>query len=158
LSNNAEVESSSGITSKHEERTEKPRAQKPKENEGEQLVMGLGPVQTSFWRLAKLVPLEGFRRQYNKYNGKQVHPIEATSAANSARPSIENVAEPQSLEIQEGSDGISLKPLSDSNNGLTNEAMTGKVAEKTNAKSENKRNWNRVPYLPSYVPFGQVIT
>lgn len=156
LSNNAEVESSSGITSKHEERTEKPRAQKPKENEGEQLVMGLGPVQTSFWRLAKLVPLEGFRRQYNKYNGKQVHPIEATSAANSARPSIENVAEPQSLEIQEGSDGISLKPLSDSNNGLPNEAMTGKVAEKTNAKSENKRNWNRVPYLPSYVPFGQL--
>lgn len=158
LSNNAEVESSSGITSKHEERTEKPRAHKPKENEGEQLVMGLGPVQTSFWRLAKLVPLEGFRRQYNKYNGKQVDPIEATSAANSARPSIENVAEPQSLEIQEGSDGISLKPLSDNNNGLPNEAMTGKVAEKTNAKSENKRNWNRVPYLPSYVPFGQVIT
>ncbi|KAG6787428.1 hypothetical protein POTOM_009067 [Populus tomentosa] len=155
LSNNAEAESSSGITSKHEERTEKPRAQKPKENEGEQLVMGLGPVQTSFWRLAKLVPLEGFRRQFNKYNGKQVDPIEATSATNSVRPSIENVAEPQSLEIQEGSDGISLKPLSDNNNGLPNEAMTGKVAEKTNAKSENKRNWNRVPYLPSYVPFGQ---
>lgn len=155
LPNNSEVENSSGIASKHEERIEKPSAQKPKENEGEQLVMGLGPVQTSFWRLAKLVPLEGFRRQFNKYNGKQVDAIEAISAANSVSSSIEDVAEPQSLEIQEGSDGISLKPLSD-NNGLSNEAMAGKVAEKTNAKSENKRNWNRVPYLPSYVPFGQL--
>ncbi|CAK7349423.1 unnamed protein product [Dovyalis caffra] len=157
LSNNVGVETSSEIVSKREERIEKPRAQKPKENGGEQLVMGLGPVQTSFWRLAKLVPLEGFRRQFNKYNGKQVDSIEATSAANSVSSSIEDVAaETQSLEIQEGSDGISLKPLSDNTNGPSNEAMARKVAEKTNAKSGNQRNWNRVPYLPSYVPFGQL--
>lgn len=66
------------------------------------------------------------------------------------------VAAPQSLEIQEGSDGISLKPLTETNNVLSEEAMDGKLGEKGNDKGGDKRNWRRVPYLPSYVPFGQV--
>lgn len=154
----ADVESTGQTVSKHEEGIEKSRAQKPKENEGEQLVLGLGPVQTSFWRLSRLVPLDGFRRQFNKYTGKQVDPIGTSLTSNSAvTSSLEDVvAEPQSLEIQEGSDGISLKPLSDTNNGPPDEAMTEKLAEKTNAKSGDGRNWRKVPYLPSYVPFGQV--
>ncbi|XP_021676912.2 uncharacterized protein LOC110662290 isoform X2 [Hevea brasiliensis] len=157
LSMNTEVETTSQSVSKHEQWIEKSRAQKPKENEGERLVLGLGPVQTSFWRLSRLVPLEGIRRQFNKYTGKQVGPIGTSVTTNSGVTStIEDVVAPQSLEIQEGSDGISLKPLSDTNNGPPEESMTGKVGEKGNDRSGDRRNWHGVPYLPSYVPFGQL--
>ncbi|EEF29329.1 hypothetical protein RCOM_0318150 [Ricinus communis] len=151
----SEVETSGQSISKREKGMEKSSIQKPKENEGEQLVLGLGPVQTSFWRLSRLVPLEGFRRKINEYTRKQVDPVETSATNNSAvTSSIEDVvAEPQSLEIQEGSDGISLKPLSHTNNG---EAVSGKLAEKGNDKGGDRRNWSRVPYLPSYVPFGQL--
>ncbi|KAK7812200.1 putative leucine-rich repeat receptor-like protein kinase [Quercus suber] len=39
---------------------------KLKEDDGKQLVLGLGPVQSSFWRLSRLVPFEGVMRQLNK--------------------------------------------------------------------------------------------
>lgn len=144
--------------SKDEEGVEKSRTGKLKENEGEQLVMGLGPVQNSFWRLSRLVPLAGLRSQFNKYRGKQVDPVEASSVTDSAvTSSIEDVAdEPQSLEIQEGSDGISLKPLSETNNGPSDVTTTGKLAQKSNTGAGDGRKWRRVPSLPSYVPFGQV--
>ncbi|KAJ0052619.1 hypothetical protein Pint_01462 [Pistacia integerrima] len=154
----AEVESNSLSRSKHEEGVERSRAEKLKENEGEQLVLGLGPVQRSFWRLSRLVPLAGIRSQFYKYRGKQGGPLEASSATDSAvASSIEEVTdEPESLEIQEGSDGVSLKPLSDSNNGLSDVASTSKLAEKSNTYDGDGRKWRTVPSLPSYVPFGQL--
>ncbi|KAG8642010.1 uncharacterized protein LOC110627971 isoform X2 [Manihot esculenta] len=158
LSMNNEVESTSQSVVKDEKWIEKSGAQKPKENERERLVLGLGPVQTSFWRLSRLVPLEGFRRQFNKYTSKQFGPMGTSETPNSdvTSPIEDVVAAPQSLEIQEGSDGISLKPLTETNNVLSEEAMDGKLGEKGNDKGGDKRNWRRVPYLPSYVPFGQL--
>ncbi|KAI4354206.1 hypothetical protein L6164_003096 [Bauhinia variegata] len=148
----SENETTSLSLTKHEQ-----GAGKPKENEGEQLVLGVGPVQRSFWRLSRLVPLEGLRRQFSRLRERQVGSVETNSVPDSIVTALieEEVVEPQSLEIQEGSDGISLKPLPD----------TDKLAleEKTNRKTDTKsngitgdNNWRRVPYLPSYVPFGQL--
>jgi hypothetical protein len=130
------------------------------ENDGEQLVLGLGPVQSSFWRLSKLVPLESVKRQFKKYTGKRVDSVETSSLANSVATTLaeDEVVEPQSLEIQEGSDGISLKPFPDTNKGPLDVATSGKVEEQGSIKGGDSRTWRRVPYLPSYVPFGQVYT
>ncbi|GLT64825.1 hypothetical protein SLA2020_372940 [Shorea laevis] len=142
-------------TSKCDRGAEKGRAEKPKVNEGEQLVMGVGPVQSPFWRLSKLVPLEGVRRQLNKYRGKQVGPLEATST-DSATSSVEDITvRPQSLEIQEGTDGISLQPFPETDNGPSDVA-TEKLAGKNNTTGGDNGRWKRLPYLPSYVPFGQL--
>lgn len=144
----AEAESTNLSISKHKEGIDRQR-----ENDGEKLVLGLGPVQSSFWRLSKLVPLEGVRRQLNKYRGKQ----ESSSLANSVTSLAEDeVVEPQSLEIQEGSDGISLKPFSDMDAGIQDVARNGTVEEQGSTKVGDRRTWQRVPYLPSYVPFGQL--
>ncbi|KAL5798653.1 hypothetical protein ACOSQ2_003473 [Xanthoceras sorbifolium] len=158
LSVSADVETNSLSAWKDEEVVQKLRAEKLKENEGEQLVMGLGPVQSSFWRLSKLVPLAGLRNQFNRYRGRKVDSVESFTATDSAvTSSIEDMSdEPQSLEIQEGSDGISLTPLPDTNNGYSDVATTGKVAEKSNTRIGDGRKWRRVPSLPSYVPFGQL--
>ncbi|KAK9281765.1 hypothetical protein L1049_004670 [Liquidambar formosana] len=158
LSMAAETGTTNLTISKHNEGVEKSRAGKPKENEGEQLVIGLGPVQSSFWRLSRLVPLEGVRRKFNKYKGNQVDPVETSAVADSALTSSidDEVAAPQSLEIQEGSDGISLKPFPDTDKEPQDGAMTGKLAGKSNANSGGSRAWRQVPYLPSYVPFGQL--
>lgn len=133
---------------KHEQVVEK-----DKENEGEQLVLGMGPVQRSFWRLSRLVPLEGLRRQLSKHQRRQVSSIETNSVPDSLATTLteEEEVEPQSLEIQEGSDSISLKPLAKTD-------TNGKTDTKSNTITGDKRKWRRVPYLPSYVPFGQVYT
>ena len=90
--------------SKHEEGVEKSGSEKPKENEGEQLIMGLCPAQSSFWRLSRLVLLASMRSQFNKYRAKQVDPVASSVIDSSVTSSIEDVVdEPQSLEIQEGS-------------------------------------------------------
>ncbi|XP_059660049.1 uncharacterized protein LOC132306606 isoform X2 [Cornus florida] len=136
----------------------KQKAEKQKENEGERLVLGLGPVQNSVWRLSRLVPLEGVRRQFNKYMGKQVDPLETISANDSSMTSSfdDVVSAPQSLEIEEGSDGISLKPISDMEKSAQGEFKNGKSSGKSNTNGGDSRAWRRVPYLPSYVPFGQL--
>ncbi|KAK4781977.1 hypothetical protein SAY86_016079 [Trapa natans] len=127
--------------------------EKKKDNEGEQLVLGLGPVQNSFWRLSRLVPLEGVKRQINKYRGKQT---DSTEPYGNHSDAVEDEAiEPQFLEIQEGSDGISLKPISDLGNKPSDITLAGKSTEKTQKDADGRR-WRRVPYLPSYVPFGQL--
>ncbi|XLR00422.1 hypothetical protein HN51_055224 [Arachis hypogaea] len=68
----------------------------------------------------------------------------------------EEVVEPQSLEIQEDSDGISLKPFPDSDKHSLELAKNGKTNTKGNIITGDERKWRRVPYLSSYVPFGQV--
>ena len=58
---------------------------------------------------------------------------------------------PQSLEIQEGSDGISLNPISKMEKGPQDEASDGKSSGKRNINScNNNRARRRVPQLPSY--------
>lgn len=154
-----ETSSNGSLMPKHEEEVKKQKFEKVKENEEEQLVLGLGPVQTSFWRLFRLVPLEGVRRQINKYTGKEAGPVETSSTADPAPTSSFDIVEPapQSLEIQEGSDGISLKPLSETEKGPLNEAGEGKSPGKSNVNSkDNYGAWRRVPSLLSYVPFGQL--
>lgn len=147
----------SGQTISIQEEIEKSGSQKPKENNKEQLVLGLGPARTSLWRLSRLVPLEGFREQVNKCTGKKIDPVGASSEPNSDTSSIEDVvAKTQPLEIQEGSDGISLKPLSEANDRPLDNAITGKSDEKINTKAVDRKDRRQVPYLPSYVPFGQL--
>lgn len=146
----ADAGNSSTPISKHDEGNESENSGQLKPNGGEQLVLGVGPVQGPFWRLSKLVPIEAVRKQFNKYRQKQVDSMDS-------HPSDGEVLEPQSLEIQEGSDGISLKPIADTVGGaldVTSESLTEKA--KNPDGNENIRRWNRVPYLPSYVPFGQV--
>ncbi|KAM2989821.1 hypothetical protein FF2_003747 [Malus domestica] len=126
---------------------------KGKENDGKRLVLGLGPVQTSMWRLSKLVPLEGIRRQFNKYRGKKVYSVEASSQSDYVAATLvdDDMVEPQSLEIQEGSDGISLKPISDTDKEPPYVHMA-----QSSTKNGDDSTWRRVPYLPSYVPFGEL--
>ncbi|CAL0329539.1 unnamed protein product [Lupinus luteus] len=131
---------------------------KPKENDEEQLVLGVGPVQRSFWRLSRLVPLEGLQRKFSKHRERQMSSVETTSVHDSLASSLigEEVVEPQSLEIQEGSDGISLKPLPDTEKHALEAVTNGKTDTKSNTMTGNEKTWRRVPYLPSYVPFGQL--
>ncbi|CAK9140878.1 unnamed protein product [Ilex paraguariensis] len=149
---------SSLSTSKPVDGLEKQKAEKGKENEAEQLVLGLGPVQSSFWRLSRLVPLEGVWRQLDRYRGKQVDPTGTSSSADSVlTSSVDDIAAaPQSLEIEEGSDGISLRPFSDTEEESLRETRNGKSSGKSNSNNGNKRPWRRMPALPSYVPFGQL--
>lgn len=148
----AEAESTNFSMLKHEEGIEK-----QKDNEGKQLVLGLGPVPRSFWRLSKLISLESLRKQLNKYREIEVNSVETSSADSVAANLVEDVVEPQSLEIHEGSDGISLKPISDTDKVPPDVATSGKLAEQGNIKAGDGGSWLSVPYLPSYVPFGQVL-
>lgn len=149
----ADVETSNLSMSKGEGVNEKSRVgEKLKENEGERLVLGLGPLQGSFWRISKLVHLEGIRRQFNKFRGKQVDAVDKPSA-NSNEFSSTAEDGPRSLEIQEGSCSISLKPLPDEDKRppdvATRENLEG-------ARGVDNRTWHKMPYLFSYVPFGQL--
>lgn len=127
-----------------------------KENNGEQLVLGVGPVQKSLWRLSKLVPLEGVRKSLSVLQ-KQTNIFgKAPSQLDNFLQSKVDESEEglQSLEIQEGSEGIALTPLSDKDGGLTEE---NNKTDKTNVSEVGgSKRWNRVPSLPSYVPFGEV--
>ncbi|KAK7389317.1 hypothetical protein VNO78_24206 [Psophocarpus tetragonolobus] len=149
----SENETNSSIFRKHEQ-----GIGKPKEKDAEQLVLGVGPVQRSFWRLSRLVPLEGLRRQLSKHRERQVNFVETNSLPDSLANTLigEEVVEPQSLEIQEGSDGISLKPLPETNKHSLEVPTNGKTDTKNNAITGDEGKWRRVPYLPSYVPFGQL--
>lgn len=132
--------------------------EKDKENGRERLVLGMGPVQRSFWSLSRLVPLVGLRRQLSKHRESQASSMETTLVPDSfASTSIEEEAvEPQSLEIQEGSDSISLKPLPNTDKHALEATANGKTDNKANTIAGDKGAWRRVPSLPSYVPFGQV--
>jgi hypothetical protein len=130
--------------------------ERAEENNGEQLVLGVGPVQKSLWRLSKLVPLEGVRKSLSVFQKQSIFFGKTSTQLDSYLQSKvdESEEEPQSLEIQEGSEGISLTPLSDNRGGLTEENIT---AEKSNASEVGgSQRWGRVPSLPSYVPFGEV--
>ncbi|KAG0533023.1 hypothetical protein BDA96_04G156400 [Sorghum bicolor] len=138
------------------EETMEASAERPKGNNGEQLVLGVGPVQKSLWRLSKLVPLEGVRKSLSVIQ-KQTNIFgKAPSQLDSYLQSKVDESEepPQSLEIQESSQGIALTPLSDKDGGNTED---NNRTEKINAsEAGNSKRWSRVPSLPSYVPFGEL--
>ncbi|KAK9159779.1 hypothetical protein Syun_006120 [Stephania yunnanensis] len=145
-----------GITSspltKDREGVEGSRAGKLKEAGGEQLVLGLGPVQNPLWRLSRLVPLEGVRKQINRLRGVNTEPGQISSTGSSLTSSINEVeAPPESLEIQEGSDSISLKPFSDKDNAEPDSTKGNKVAGKSAQGNGVSSGWRRMPYLPSYL-------
>ncbi|PKA66130.1 hypothetical protein AXF42_Ash018420 [Apostasia shenzhenica] len=136
---------------KSDDNTKKLQIIKPKDTTEEQLVLGLGPVQTSFWRLSKLVRLEGMLRHLNalKSVGNEFRRSSLTDLSPTSTID-ETEAEPQSLEIQEGCDGISLKPISD----IKGVPLEGN--SKLHGGTVDSSRWRKVPYLPSYVPFGQL--
>lgn len=152
-------ETSSLLIPRSEDKLDNRKPEKLRESNGEQLVLGLGPMQSSFWRLSKLVPIEAVKRQIYRFKGKADDPSEMSVSSDPSRASsIEDVvAAPQSLEIQEDSDGISLKPISEKNREPPGGSKTEKSFGKINKIGGDNRSWRRVPYLPSYVPFGQVI-
>lgn len=139
---------------KSEEYTET-SAERTKGNNGEQLVLGVGPVQKSLWRLSKLVPLEGVRKSISVIQ-KQTNVFgKAPSQLDIYLQSkVDESEEPQSLEIQEGSQGIALTRLSDKDGEHNDD---NNRTEKINAsETGGSKRWTRVPSLPSYVPFGEV--
>lgn len=133
------------------------KAESLRENEGEQLVLGLGPMQNSFWRLSRLVPIESVRRQFYKYTGRKVDSVQMSPGTDPGVASSfdDIVASPQSLEIEESSDGISLRPLPDKKEEIPGGVKNGKSVT-TNNSGGDKKVWRSIPSLPSYVPFGQV--
>ncbi|XP_078156316.1 lipase class 3 family protein isoform X2 [Carex rostrata] len=105
-----------------------------------QLVLGMGPVQTSFWRLSKLVPVEAISKNLRTFWGKSQEDKGLPDMADD-----ESVEVGQSLEIRERPDGICLTPIPD------------KVGQNANSNAaEASKPWGRVPSLPSYVPFGEL--
>lgn len=148
----------SSLMSKPGERLEKQKSEKTKDSESEKLVLGLGPVQNSFWRLSRLVPLDSVRRHLFPYGTKKDDSADKSVTVDSSITSTigDVVAPPQSLEIQEDSDVISLRPLSETDDEATGEVKTGKSLRKINKPDGNMRPWQKIPALPSYVPFGQL--
>lgn len=137
---------------------EKQKNERLKENEGEQLVLGLGPVQNSFWRLSRLVPIEGLRRKFYSRE-RDVDRVETSVVTDSAaKSSIEDiVTDPlQSLEIEEDSDGISLRPFPEKSEEISVATKNEKLSLNSNSSIGEKKAWRSIPSLPSYVPFGQV--
>lgn len=129
-----------------------------KEKKGEQLVLGVGPVQKSVWRLYKLVPLDAVRKHvdiFRKGNGAR----EAAPVLNRGVKlplKVDEIAESQSLEIQEGAEGISLNTVPIKEDEGINEVNGNLADSKNSAEAGNSRQWRRVPGLPSYVPFGEL--
>ncbi|XP_074565710.1 uncharacterized protein LOC141822180 [Curcuma longa] len=140
--------------SNYEEETSRSTFQKGKINDGEELVLGVGPVQTSIWRLKNLVPLEAVHKYLNAFKKVGNENGSVSSLENCSSPPAFGITdpEPESLEIQEDSDGISLTPL-DPDNTVANDSH---VTRKTSTRIGESRRWHRVPSLPSYVPFGQL--
>ncbi|KAL8516556.1 hypothetical protein ACS0TY_014995 [Phlomoides rotata] len=135
---------------------EKQKADRSKENESEQLVLGLGPVQNPFWRLSRLVPIEGLRRQFS--NKGKINDLTETSVVpdSAASSTLDDMVTAQSLEIEESSDGISLRPLPERREEISGGVKNEKSSGPSYSSSGDKRGWRRIPSLPSYVPFGQL--
>ncbi|KAG0485855.1 hypothetical protein HPP92_009934 [Vanilla planifolia] len=142
---------------KSENHSMKSQTLKSKDTNGEQLVMGLGPVQMPLWRLSKLVPLEGVQKHLSMLRRVGSQDGLAKLTVDYRPPSVNDApeAEPQSLEIREGSDGISLKPIYKSKTALA-EGNRKSFDGRSGVGMGGTRRWRRVPYLPSYVPFGQL--
>lgn len=141
---------------KSEEGTKRSLTGENKEGNKEQLVMGLGPVQTSLWRLSKLVPLRGVWKQLDRFKGRRYRSgVELSDVELALASTIEEAENgPSSLEIQEGIDGISLSPIPTVDKEMVSEEKNGQTAGRNSLEIGSA--WRSVPYLPSYVPFGNL--
>jgi len=131
---------------------------KPKPNEEGRLVLGLGPVQKSLHMFSRLAPIINITKQFNLFGGRKKDTDATSTEGNSVMTSAmdEREASPQSLEIQESVDGISLVALSDVDKTST---MVKRNTQRTQSRETNtgeSTRWHRVPSLPSYVPFGEL--
>ncbi|KAH9331781.1 hypothetical protein KI387_003889 [Taxus chinensis] len=129
------------------------RLQKPKQTEGESLVLGLGPVESSFQRLSRLVPILGVQKQLDWLRGRKKEP--ETSEQESSGSSSKEVSSPvvQSVEIQEEADGLHFRPLPNADKSF---CMKNESSGTKEAKNRETVKWHRVPSFPTYVPFGQL--
>ncbi|KAH9315227.1 hypothetical protein KI387_023854 [Taxus chinensis] len=130
---------------------------KSKPNEADHLVLGLGPVQNSFRRLSRLVPTISTHKQLNWFGRKKKVDTSLTEADPVLTSAMdERETSMQSLEIQEGVDGISLAPFSDVGKSFVEINTNTQATLGREAKSAEWVHWHRVPSLPSYVPFGEL--
>lgn len=131
---------------------------KPKPNEEQCLVLGLGPVQKSLHMFSRIVPIINITKQSNLFGGMKKDTDATSTDGNSVITSTMDEVESsaQSLEIEESVDGISLVALSDVDKIST---VVKKNTLKTQSRETNtgeSTRWHRVPSLPSYVPFGEL--
>lgn len=130
---------------------------KPKPNEGGRLVLGLGPVLKSLDMFFRLVPIINITKQFKLF-GRRKKDTDATSTEGNSVMTLamdEGEASPQSLEIQESVDGISLVALSAVDKSSTEVKRNTHRSSREINTGESTR-WHRVPSLPSYVPFGEL--
>lgn len=121
-------------------------------NEGERLVLGLGPLQNSLWRISKLVPLVGGPKPSKSKSLDAKDEISNSSSSFSLKDELL----PESLAIQEGAEAVALTSLTQITDDKRSVSEPGK-APSTEPRS-NTVDWrSRVPSLPSYVPFGQLL-
>ncbi|XP_057869239.1 uncharacterized protein LOC131076201 isoform X2 [Cryptomeria japonica] len=129
------------------------RLQKSKQTEDESLVLGLGPVQNSLQRLSRLVPLSGVQKQLDwlRRSKKETKTSEQGNLGSSSKESSSPVV--QSLEIQEGADGLSVRQLP---NVDESSFRKNELAGAKETKGRENLKWHRIPSFPTYVPFGQL--
>lgn len=132
---------------------EEPRVQKATPNEGERLVLGLGPVQNSFHRLSRLVPIFGVQKQLDWFRGRK----EDANApkGDDSDSTLKATSSLQALEIHEEADGVTFRPSPNADK-ISSEVIKKKSTESKESRKEEYVQWYKVPNLPTYVPFGQL--
>ncbi|KAJ7539421.1 hypothetical protein O6H91_11G091900 [Diphasiastrum complanatum] len=144
------------VASAAELKPEKSSLSTKKSSRNERMVLGVGPIQTSYWRLSRLVPLASVQSSFAWLKGKRTDAIKFDPLATPSLEVGENGAIVQPLEIQEGTEGVSLVPFP-SNLEQTSSSPEERKSEVVEAKTGNVPDWRkRVPSFPSYVPFGQL--
>lgn len=133
---------------------EEPRLQKAMPNEGEQLVLGLGPVQNSFHRLSRLVPLLGVQKQLDWFRRRR-EDANASSKEDDSDLTLKETSSLQALEIHEEEDGVTFRPSPDADK-ISSEVIKKKSTESKDSRKAEYIQWYKVPNLPAYVPFGQL--
>jgi len=133
---------------------EEPRLQKATPNEGERLVLGLGPVQNSFHRLSRLVPILGVQKQLDWFRGRK-EDANAPSKEDNSDSTLKETSSLQALEIHEEADGVTFRPSPDADK-ISSEVFKKKSTESKESRKAEYIQWYKVPILPTYVPFGQL--
>lgn len=129
----------------------------PSTTEGGPDVLGLGPLQNSLRRISTLVPLvggpkpfSGFRNRNHDLKGKQLLKGDLNASIKGDDPG------PEPFAIQEVAGAASLASVSQSIDMDRPTSTELAKASYTEAVSTTPDWRDRVPSLPSYVPFGQL--
>jgi hypothetical protein len=125
-----------------------------KNRNGDQMALGIGPVPSPFWRIPRLVPLASVQKsvQWFKSRGEEAETGRQVAGTNSEG----DVTPVQPLEIKEATDRVALASVSSESN-LAAQDLKPVTSGKREQSPVRPADWrNRVPSLPSYVPFGQL--